>query len=231
MLHGGALPPLHGFGPAGRVPARCAHLVLTKREVRQKAWDAWSKAPGVVTSSNNKNHRSSSGHANGGSGGGSNVLSISARQLKAKRERDREGSNHNNGGGGSGGGNNGNNTNQKHQELQSKVKIEAIEATTATTAAAVVSSSSSSSAVGSGITDSAGAMDVVTADQEAVGIDGGDGVTGSAVDSQATATATKAKIVMNLNAKARKLAGNSAIRNTCSTVHSSAFLMDTYIDE
>lgn len=44
-----AVPPFPGYGVSGKVPGRYAHLVALKMSVRDKAWQLWQTAPGVVT--------------------------------------------------------------------------------------------------------------------------------------------------------------------------------------
>jgi hypothetical protein len=49
LMRGMQVAPLPGFGAAGKVPARYAHLVELKKSVRGRAWAYWLAAPGTVT--------------------------------------------------------------------------------------------------------------------------------------------------------------------------------------
>ena len=48
LLRGMHVPPMPGFGLAGKVPGRYAHLVQLKKSVRERAWAHWLATTGTV---------------------------------------------------------------------------------------------------------------------------------------------------------------------------------------
>lgn len=77
-LLGVPVPPFPGFGVGGKVPGRFANLVTLKMSVREKAWQHWQTAPGVVTHLTHLRNLKASAARSGGAGGGSAVSGSSS---------------------------------------------------------------------------------------------------------------------------------------------------------